>query len=123
MASECPIKTVVLLVQENRSFDHMLGWMKSLNPEIDGVTGTEWNPMSTSDPNSKRLYFGDQSGFVEPDPGHSFEAVFHQVYGVPWTPEASASLEPTMQGFAEQAEIKLKGIVGNLEIFIIFFFI
>ncbi|XP_057497904.1 LOW QUALITY PROTEIN: non-specific phospholipase C4-like [Actinidia eriantha] len=110
MASECPIKTVVLLVQENRSFDHMLGWMKSLNPEIDGVTGTEWNPMSTSDPNSKRLYFGDQSGFVEPDPGHCFEAVFQQVYGVPWTPEASASLEPTMQGFAQQAETKLKGM-------------
>ncbi|KAI8545606.1 hypothetical protein RHMOL_Rhmol07G0052600 [Rhododendron molle] len=64
MASEvttnsCPIKTVVVLVQENRSFDHMLGWMKSLNPEIDGVTGKESNPLSTSDSNSPgRVYYG-----------------------------------------------------------------
>ena len=36
--------------QENHSFDHMLGWMKSLNPEIDGVTGSESNLISSSIP-------------------------------------------------------------------------
>lgn len=104
--SEYPIKTVVILVQENRSFDHMLGWMKSINPEIDGATGTESNTLSTSDPSSNRLHFGQQSGNVEPDPGHSFEAIFEQVYGVPWDKETAASnnLVPTMQGFAQQAE-------------------
>ena len=100
-----PIKTVVVLVQENRSFDHMLGWMKSLNPEIDGVTGSESNPISTSDPNSNRLFFGDQSVYVDPDPGHSIQAIYEQVFGEPWT-EASAAkkLAPTMEGFAQNAE-------------------
>lgn len=116
MASEattnsCPIKTVVVLVQENRSFDHMLGWMKSFNPEIDGVTGNNSNPLSTSDPNSPRAYFGDQSGYVDPDPGHSFDAIFEQVYGVPWSPSvASQNLKPTMEGFAQQAESIQEGM-------------
>lgn len=121
MASEattnsCPIKTVVVLVQENRSFDHVLGWMKSLNPEIDGVTGKESNPLSTSDSNSPgRVYYGDRSAHVDLDPGHSFEAIFEQVYGVPWSPSvASQNLKPTMEGFAQQAESVEQGIVPNI---------
>ena len=104
-SSAYPIKTVVVLVQENRSFDHMLGWMKSLNPEIDGVTGSESNLISTSDPNSNRVFFGDQSAYVDPDPGHSIQDIYEQVFGEPWT-EASAAknLAPTMEGFAQNAE-------------------
>ncbi|XP_061359108.1 non-specific phospholipase C4-like [Gastrolobium bilobum] len=99
-----PIKTVVVLVQENRSFDHMLGWMKSLNPEIDGVTGSESNPVCTSEPNSNRVHFGDRSGYVDPDPGHMIDDVYEQVFGEPWS-EASAAkkLPPTMEGFAQNA--------------------
>ncbi|KAL3622343.1 Non-specific phospholipase C3 [Castilleja foliolosa] len=109
--ADSPIKTIVILVQENRSFDHMLGWMKSINPEIDGVTGQESNPLSTSNPNSNRLYHGHQSGNVEPDPGHSFEAVYEQIYGVPWDEKADTNtLAPTMEGFAQQAESIQKGM-------------
>lgn len=103
-----PIKTVVVLVQENRSFDHMLGWMKSLNPEINGVTGLESNPVSTSDLNSTRIQFSDQSVYVDPDPGHSIQDIFEQIFGETWS-EASASVSaakkllPTMQGFAQNA--------------------
>ncbi|XP_057498193.1 LOW QUALITY PROTEIN: non-specific phospholipase C3-like [Actinidia eriantha] len=110
MASECPIKTVVVLVQENRSFDHMLGWMKSLNPEIDGVTGTESNPLSTSDPNSNRVYFGDRSWYVEPDPGHSLEAIFEQVYGMPWTPSAARKSRADNGRVCPTAETIQKGM-------------
>ncbi|KAJ4982107.1 hypothetical protein NE237_032944 [Protea cynaroides] len=105
-----PIKTVVVLVQENRSFDHMLGWMKPLNPEINGVTGNESNPLSTTDPNSKRIYFGNQSEYVDPDPGHSFQEIYEQVFGVAWSESnSSQTLTPTMEGFAMQAEEKEKG--------------
>ncbi|KAL3516703.1 hypothetical protein ACH5RR_023605 [Cinchona calisaya] len=110
---EYPIKTIVVLVQENRSFDHMLGWMKSLNPQIDGVTGNESNPLSTTDipPNpSNRIYFGDQSRNIESDPGHSFEEIYEQVFGVPWTADQSSALPPTMEGFAQNAEKKEKGM-------------
>ncbi|XP_042475247.1 non-specific phospholipase C4-like isoform X2 [Macadamia integrifolia] len=105
-----PIKTVIVLVQENRSFDHMLGWMKSLNQEIDGITGNESNPLSSTDPNSKRIYFGDKSEYVDPDPGHSYQEIYEQVFGVAWSESNSGQkLKPTMEGFAMQAEEKEKG--------------
>eukprot|EP01018_Ginkgo_biloba_P016424 Gb_29502 [translate_table: standard] len=102
-----PIKTVVVLVQENRSFDHMLGWMKRLNPEIDGITGQEWNPISTTDPNSAKVFFQDKSEYVDPDPGHSFQAIREQVFGN--STDTSAN-PPPMNGFAQQAESIQKGM-------------
>ncbi|KAJ0015025.1 hypothetical protein Pint_20845 [Pistacia integerrima] len=111
--SPYPIKTIVVLVQENRSFDHMLGWMKSLNPEINGVTGSESNPISTSDPNSSRIFFTDTAGYIDPDPGHSIQAIFEQVFGITWTAsqsESSSQSRPLMQGFAQNAESIEKGM-------------
>ncbi|PON87498.1 Acid phosphatase [Trema orientale] len=114
-SSAYPIKTVVVLVQENRSFDHMLGWMKSLNPEIDGVTGSESNPISTSDPNSKRVFFGDRSAYVDPDPGHSIQDIYEQVFGQPWTEDSAAkNLAPAMQGFAQNAERTQPGMAETV---------
>ncbi|XP_057972521.1 non-specific phospholipase C6-like [Malania oleifera] len=90
-----PIKTIVVMVLENRSFDHMLGWMKnSVNPSINGVTGAECNPVSTKN-GTRSICFTDDAEFVDPDPGHSFEDVEQQVFG-------SGSL-PSMTGFVEQA--------------------
>lgn len=94
-----PIKTVVVLVMENRSFDHMLGWMRNLNPKINGVTGSESNPISTSDPNSPRVFFTNQSHLVDPDPGHSFQAIREQVFG---SNDTSLS-PPPMNGFVQNA--------------------
>ena len=91
-----PIKTVVVLVMENRSFDHMIGWMKKyIDPRINGVTGDECNPVSTKNPNPETICFSDDAEFVDPDPGHSFEDVLQQVFG-------SNSI-PSMSGFVEQA--------------------
>ncbi|KAL7114510.1 hypothetical protein ACP275_04G125900 [Erythranthe tilingii] len=94
------IKTVVVLVLENRSFDHMLGWMKkSVNPSINGVTGNECNPISTTKPTpDKKICFSADAEYVDPDPGHSFEAVQKQVFG-----STSSSSIPSMSGFVEQA--------------------
>lgn len=90
------IKTIVVLVLENRSFDHMIGWIKkSINPSINGVTGTECNPVSTKNQTSPSICFTNDAEFVDPDPGHSFEAVEKQVFG--------SSTTPSMTGFVEQA--------------------
>lgn len=91
-----PIKTIVVLVLENRSFDHMLGWMKNyINPSINGVSGDECNPVSTNAQETERICFSDDAEYVDPDPGHSFEEVKQQVFG-------SDSI-PSMTGFVEQA--------------------
>nr|DAD42768.1 TPA_asm: hypothetical protein HUJ06_000998 [Nelumbo nucifera] len=84
---------------ENRSFDHMLGWMKRINPRINGVDGTESNPLSTTDPSSPRIFFKDQSHYVDPDPGHSFQAIREQIFGSSDT----SAFPPPMNGFAQQA--------------------
>lgn len=109
-----PIKTIVVLVQENRSFDHMLGWFKELNQEIDGVTKSDpkSNPVSSSDPNSLHVVFGDQSQYVDPDPGHSIQDIYEQVFGKPWdTSHPDPNPGPaTMSGFAQNAERNKTGM-------------
>ncbi|EHA8591043.1 non-specific phospholipase C6 [Cocos nucifera] len=91
-APQQPIKSIVVLILENRSFDHMLGWMKqSINPAIDGLTGNECNPL----PSSGRVCVSDDAQFVDPDPGHSFEDVMEQVFG--------SGTTPSMSGFVQQA--------------------
>ncbi|KAK8944640.1 hypothetical protein KSP39_PZI007521 [Platanthera zijinensis] len=90
------INVVVILVLENRSFDHMLGWMKqSLNPSINGLTGTECNPRSAADISS--ICVSDDAGFIDSDPGHSFEDVIQQVFG------STSGSVPSMSGFVSQA--------------------
>ncbi|KAJ4757408.1 Non-specific phospholipase C6 [Rhynchospora pubera] len=91
-----PIKAIVVLVLENRSFDHMLGWMKrSVNPSIDGLTGDECNPNSTKDPNPHFVCVSEDAVYVNSDPGHSFEDVLQQVFG--------SGRVPSMLGFVQQA--------------------
>ncbi|KAI5003140.1 hypothetical protein ZWY2020_027790 [Hordeum vulgare] len=51
-----PIKTVVVVVMENRSFDHVLGWLRATRPDIDGLTGKE------SDPFSPEIFVTDKAG-------------------------------------------------------------
>lgn len=94
-----PIKTVVILVMENRSFDHMLGWMKQINPEINGVDGTEWNQLSTTNATSPRIFFKNEAQYVDPDPGHSFQASREQIFGS----DNTSADPPPMNGFAQQA--------------------
>nr|BAK03111.1 predicted protein [Hordeum vulgare subsp. vulgare] len=114
------IKTVVVVMQENRSFDHMLGWMKSLNPEIDGVTGAEFNRVVVTDPLSKTINFGNQSEYVDLDPGHSAEATYEQVYGVPFVDAETTPMtrpdvpSPPMSGFAQQAEKEKTGMADTV---------
>nr|GMC80105.1 non-specific phospholipase C4-like [Ipomoea batatas] len=115
--STFPIKTVVVLVQENRSFDHMLGWMKSLNPQINGVTGNESNPLPTS------FYSGtSRSTLIRTRATRSKTStsanqktgpVYEQIFGAPWSQDsAGEKLEPTMQGFAANAERNGEGLSG-----------
>ena len=108
------IKTVVVLVQENRSFDHMLGWMKTLN--IDSVTGVETNHVDASNPTSPAVRFSDGAQYVDPDPGHSAQAIYEQVYGTPFVDATTTPMTPPgvpappMSGFAQEAEKEKPGM-------------
>ncbi|KAK2969184.1 hypothetical protein RJ640_025897 [Escallonia rubra] len=94
-----PIKTLVVLVMENRSFDHILGWLKATRPDIDGLTGTESNHLNASDPSSPEIFVSDDAIFVDSDPGHSIQAIKEQIFG-----SNDTSPDPVpMNGFAQQA--------------------
>lgn len=95
-----PIKTLVVLVMENRSFDHVLGWLKKTRPDIDGLTGHEWNRFNATDPNSPKVFVSDDAVFVDSDPGHSIQAIREQIFG---SNDTVADPAP-MNGFVQQAE-------------------
>eukprot|EP00466_Bigelowiella_natans_P002807 jgi/Bigna1/86537/estExt_fgenesh1_pg.C_110141 len=72
------IKHVVLLMEENRSFDHMCGFF----PGVNGLSGNESNPYNTSDPNSKRVPVGKTSPYIGPfDPNHNTPSTTEKIFG------------------------------------------
>jgi phospholipase C len=100
-ARPSPIKNVVVLALENRSFDHMLGWTRRLlGLPVDGLTGAECNPNSTTAATSSICVSADADLVVPDDPGHSFEDVLEQVFG---NISSGAATQPSMSGFVRSA--------------------
>src|SRR6266496_1034073 len=90
------LKHIVVLMMENRSFDHMLGALKAQDPRINGVTGQESNPDNSNEP-AKVLPKAEYQGQLDPDPDHHFPAVHKQLYFGTTGPPAT----PLMQGFVQ----------------------
>jgi phospholipase C len=94
------IETLIVLMMENRSFDHMLGFTKSPTYAIDGLDGGELNHDSTGEPvkvDTSAAYTGD----LATDPSHDFEDVMEQMFGVR---SPGANQEPDMSGFVHNYE-------------------
>jgi phospholipase C len=100
------VNSVVVLMLENRSFDHMLGFLYpgNVSPSgqpFDGLTGTESNPGSSGQPVT---VFGIEpttpSAYFMPgaDPGEGYMAANDQLYGSTSGP-ASSGQAATCQGF------------------------
>jgi phospholipase C len=93
------IKHLVVLMMENRSFDHMLGRMMAPDYMIDGLTGRESNPDSAGQ--SVQVSFNEiMAGDLTPDPGHHFPDVNMQIFG---NFQATPGAAP-MQGFVRSYE-------------------
>jgi phospholipase C len=91
------LRHIVVVMMENRSFDHLLGSLKAINPAIDGIDGTQSNPDSQgnlvkSEPKAK------YQGQLDPDPGHDFDEVDFQIFAG----DTTAGRVATMQGFVRQ---------------------
>src|SRR4051812_31656902 len=76
------INRFVVLMLENRSFDHLLGGLAASDVRVAGLTGNEFNqkdPNSTGDP---PIRVRRASSFVMSfDPAHEFYDVQVQLYG------------------------------------------
>jgi phospholipase C len=89
------LKHIVVLMLENRSFDHMIGWLQTPQYRIDGLDGTQLNRDSTGEPvpaTRDAAYSGD----YDPDVAHDFLNVTEQIFGTKTLPPAGA---PAMSGF------------------------
>ena len=84
------LRHVVVLMMENRSFDHMLGSLKDVDARIDGLTGNESNPDATG-ALAKVSAQAQYQSQLDPDPNHDFAPVNQQIF--------NGGTTPTMQGF------------------------
>jgi len=80
------IEHVFVLMLENRSFDHMLGFAGLRGTDartgeptvVEGLTGSEWNAL----PSGERITVSPGPDFILPiDPGHDFADVLEQLCG------------------------------------------
>jgi len=90
------LKHIVVLMMENRSFDHMLGSLTGVNPQIDGITTQLSNP-DTTGAAVQPLPLAQFQGQLDPDPDHHFPAVDMQIFGGDTSPNRVAN----MQGFVK----------------------
>jgi len=96
------LKHLVVLMMENRSFDHMLGGLslvledgKKKYPGINGLSGDEWNPDTEGKPVQVQPLAKFQSQ-LDPDPDHHFPGVHRQIFG--GVPSGSSN---RMKGFVQ----------------------
>ena len=87
------IKHLVVLMLENRSFDHMFGFLKSPEYPINGLNGDEFNFDSAG---TKIFVTRDArfSGDYDPDVGHHFPDVMTQIFT-----NTAGTGKPEMKGF------------------------
>ncbi len=90
------LKHIVVLMMENRSFDHMLGCLQADDNRINGLTGNEQNPDTQNEP-VKVQPSAQFQGQLDPDPNHHFPEVHRQLFAGNYTPGAV----PTMSGFVQ----------------------
>jgi phospholipase C len=91
------LKHIVCLMMENRSFDHMIGFLQSDNYPINGLSGKETNLDQNGVPvqvSNDAAYSGD----LAIDPGHSHFDVRSQMFD---GADPSTTPIPAMSGFVK----------------------
>jgi phospholipase C len=91
------LRHVVVVMMENRSFDHLLGSLKAVDPRIDGIDGTQSN-LDTEGKTVKAEPKAKYQSQLDPDPGHDFNEVDVQIFNG----DTTVNRIPTMQGFVKQ---------------------
>ena len=101
------IQHLVVLMMENRSFDHMLGYLKSAEYPIEGLTGNESNLDDNGEP-VKVSPDANYSGDLGTDPGHHYPDVTIQIFG-----GSDTSGAPDMSGFVKDYARMCNGNIGK----------
>jgi phospholipase C len=97
------LKHIVVLMMENRSFDHMLGSLTAVNANIDGITPGLSNPDTNGNAVSPQPKAQYQSQ-LQPDPDHHFPAVDLQIFGGSTAPNRQANMQGFVKSFFNQQQ-------------------
>ena len=97
------LKHIVVLMMENRSFDHMLGSLTAVNPQIDGITAQLSNP-DTTGAQVQPQPLAQFQGQLDPDPDHHFPAVDLQIFGGDTSPNRVANMQGFVKSYFNQQE-------------------
>ena len=99
-----PIKNIVVLVLENRSFDTFLGSLSLENPnsQVNGLRGHEYNICQTSGKKIRMRRATSKKSIFDPE--HSTKGVNQQLFGT-LAPKPDSA--PTMSGFVDSASYRL----------------
>lgn len=94
------LKHIVVLMMENRGFDHLVGFLQSPAYQINGLTGNESNEDTNGTPvtvTNDAIYYGD----LTPDPDHSHFGVMEQMFD---GADPNVTPVPPMSGFVHSYE-------------------
>jgi len=97
------LKHIVVLMMENRSFDHMLGGLTQKNAKINGLQGNESNPDGNGDP-VQVSPTADYRGQLNHDPDHHFPGVDVQIYGgAAFAPGRTTTMDGFVKSYGTQS--------------------
>jgi len=112
--SDFPIKHLIVLMLENRSFDHMLGYLDI--PNLENLVNKNYTNTDTNGNVWHTTHDAEPSGLA--DPGHDFADVCLQLYGShghkPDCDKGLPTSDPLMQGFVRSYEQYDDGHPGNI---------
>jgi phospholipase C len=91
------IQHVVVLMMENHSFDHLLGW-------LPGIGELRADDKSNQDADGNAYHAAPGAGFVTGDPAHRLTNITLQIFG---TPEPAPDDPPGMSGFVLDYESRI----------------
>ena len=101
------IEHLVVLMMENRSFDHVFGFSKSNSWPIDGLNGNETN-LDSQGAVVRVTQDAQHAGDLNPDPPHDFLSVNGQIFG-----NLAGSGAPSMQGFVKAYEATTRNVLKS----------
>ncbi len=107
------LKHIVVLMLENRSFDHLLGGLRALDPRIAGLAGDESN-LDTNGQTARVKNQAAYQGQLDPDPDHHFAGIDLQIFDG----DTTAGRVATMGGFVksyfhERRDVKHSRLIMN----------
>lgn len=104
--NKTPIEHVVVLMLENRSLDHMLGFLKQKNSNINGCLPNQEGCSNPKDPavsSSQTFTVDDTAIYEQASPSHSISGTTQQIFG------SSTGTEAKMNGFIASYDKPTKG--------------